>query len=62
MSLSIDIHDVDRVVIDDVVRSGSTVWRAIHVTEADGRTVTFTLYAKRDSNHIPMMMGGTEDE
>lgn len=61
MSIGIDVHDVKHVVIDDIVRSGTTVWRAIHVTEADGKTVTFTLYAERDSDHIPMILGGTDE-
>jgi orotate phosphoribosyltransferase-like protein len=53
MSVSVEVHDVEHVVIDDIVRSGSTVWRAIHITEADGRKVSITLYAKRDWTTFP---------
>jgi len=61
MSVSVEVHDVEHVIIDDIVRSGSTVWRAIHVVEADGRKVSFTFYAKRDSDNIPMILGGTDE-
>jgi len=62
MSVNIEIHDVTNVRVDDVVRSGSTVWRSIHVTERDGKVVSFTFYAPSGISNIPMTIGGADDE
>ena len=62
MRVNVAVHDVTGVRVDDTVRSGSTVWRSIHVTERDGKTVSFTFYAPSGSDSVPMIIGGGEDE
>ena len=62
MSVNIEVHDAKCIKVDDLVRSGSTVWRSIHVTERDGRIVSFTFYAPSGSDNIPMIIGGSENE
>ena len=61
MSTSIEMHDVTYVEIGDLVRSGTTTWRAVKVTDKDGKTIEFTFYAPHGRNTINLTIGG-EDE
>lgn len=62
MSTSIEMHDVTYVEIYDLVRSGTTTWRAVKVTDKDGKTIEFTFYAPSGISNIPMTIGGADDE
>ena len=61
-NLSLDVHNVKHVVLDDMVCSSSTAWRSIHITDTDDNTFTITVYAQRDSKSIPIMLGSQDDE
>jgi hypothetical protein len=61
MSVNLEIHDAVSIKIEDVTRSGSTTWRSIHVTEKDGRIVSFTFYAPSGTETVPMIIGGQDE-
>lgn len=62
MSVNVEVHNAVQIRIDDIVRSNTTTWRSIHVTEKDGKTVSFTFYAPHGRETIPLILGGAEDE
>jgi orotate phosphoribosyltransferase-like protein len=61
MSIDVEVRDVKHVVVDDIVRSGTSVWRSIHVFGKDGKKATFTLYSDRDNESIPLVIGADDE-
>lgn len=61
MSVTVEVHNTVSIKIEDVTRSGSTTWRMIHVTEKDGRTVSFCFYAPSGTDTVPMIIGGADE-
>jgi phosphoribosylpyrophosphate synthetase len=62
MSVNVEIHNAACITIEDIVRSGTTTWRAIHITDQKGQKVSITCYAPMGTETIPMLIGGAEDE
>jgi hypothetical protein len=62
MSVNVEVHNVACITMEDIVRSGSTTWRAIHITDKNGQKVSITCYAPMGTDTIPMLLGGAEDE
>lgn len=62
MSTNIDVHGVESLRLDDLVRSGSTVWRSLHAYDKDGNVISITFYAPTDKTSMPFTVGGAEDE
>ena len=61
MSVTVEVHNAVSIKIEDVTRSGSTTWRSIHVTEKDGRIVSFIFYAPSGTETVPMIIGGQDE-
>ena len=62
MSVNIEVHHAACITMEDIVRSGSTTWRAIHITDKSGQKVTVTCYAPMGTDTIPVLLGGAENE
>jgi hypothetical protein len=61
MSVNVEVHNAVSIKIEDVTRSGTTTWRSIHVTEKDGRTVSFTFFAPSGTDTVPVVIGGSDE-